>query len=130
MRAWLGSLICLTVGLGFLMSGSPRLNEIDGSFGPVILSSGTIVSGGSLSQSLVREGISNPEAYKIEKALKGYFNPRASRPGDLYEIFKSSAGDFLKLQYWPNRLEYFTVEKSSSGILLAGREKVALRQRL
>ncbi len=91
---------------------------------PVIVSSGTIGVGGSLSDSLGRAGVPPLESAQVERTLKPIFNPRYSKAQDRYEVTKSTSGHLIQMIYWPNSFQYFTVTRSSSGIFAAAPGKV------
>src|SRR5205807_4073021 len=80
----------------------------------VIVSSGTIGEGGSLSDSLGQAGLIPVESAQVERTLRPLFNPRFSKAKDRYEIVRSTAGHFVQMTYWPNSFEFFTVLRSSS----------------
>lgn len=92
------------------------------------VSSGTIGAGGALARSLSQAGLSKPEISKIEIALKPLLNPRSSKASDIYEIFRSSSGRLVRLRYWPNKLDFYTVEHSSTGVLLSSAGQVPLTE--
>src|SRR5258706_14469798 len=59
---------------------TPQTSFIPGPPTPsVILSSGTIGSEGSLSESMRQSGILPLEAVQVERTLRPYFNPKTSR---------------------------------------------------
>jgi len=94
----------------------------------IIISTGTIGTGGSLSDSLGQTGLSAMDISQVERALRPLFNPRYSKPKDVYEVRLSTTGQFHKLTYWPTPFEYFTVARSSSGMMEASASKVALTE--
>jgi murein DD-endopeptidase MepM/ murein hydrolase activator NlpD len=91
----------------------------------VIVSSGTIGEGGSLSDSLGQTGIPPTESAQVQITLKPLFNPRYSKAKDKYEVVRSTTGHFVQLTYWPNSFDYFTVTRSTSGMLSAAKGKVS-----
>jgi murein DD-endopeptidase MepM/ murein hydrolase activator NlpD len=93
----------------------------------VLISSGTIGAGGSLSDSMRRAGVAPQLAAQIERTLRPVFNPRRARPEHVYEIIRSSEGRFEGLLLWPNAFEYYRVE-DASGTLRATHTEVPLRE--
>lgn len=94
----------------------------------LLISTGTIGNGGSLSQSLARSGVIPIESSQVERALKPLFNPRYSRVADRYEVARSTSGHFRRLAYWPSSFEYFVVERSSVGAYSTQHVKVPLKE--
>lgn len=97
---------------------------------PVLVSTGTIGIGGSLSQSLGLAGVLPLESIQVERTLRPLFNPRTSKATDRYEVIRSTTGSFRRLTYWPNSFEYFAVERSSTGVLAARAAKIPLQETL
>jgi len=79
----------------------------------VMLSSGTIGTGGSLSHSLLQSGVPPTEETQLERALKPFVNPRHSKATDRYEIYVSSGLGLSRLTYWPDAFQFYCVERSS-----------------
>lgn len=96
----------------------------------VVVSSGTIGAGGSLSQSLGRAGVRPLEASQVELTIKPFVNPHMSKAKDRYEIARSTTGQFVQLTYWPNSFEFVTVARSASGLMTARAAKLPLTETL
>jgi peptidase M23-like protein/cell shape-determining metallopeptidase Csd3-like protein len=92
----------------------------------VVVSSGTIGEGGSLSDSLGQSGVIPLESAQVERTLRPLFNPRYSKSRDKYEIVRSTAGHFIQMTYWPNSFQFFTVTRSSTGVFAASVGKVGV----
>ncbi len=90
----------------------------------VLYSSGTIGTGGSLSDVLGRAGISPAEASLTQLALKPHVNPKRMKPRDRYEIHQTTTSKLLQLTYWPNNFEFFMVRPSTAGTFIVVAEKV------
>ncbi|MFA5975629.1 MAG: M23 family metallopeptidase [Elusimicrobiota bacterium] len=93
----------------------------------MVVSSGTLRSGGTLANALTVSGLSSQETSMIERSLTPLLKARECQPADRFEIFRNSEGRFVKLQYWPSKkkkLEYFTVDCSSTGVFTAVLMKV------
>src|SRR5262249_34866162 len=94
------------------------------------ISTGTIGMGGSLGKSLDAVGVDAPKSNQIQRTLASVFNPRFARPSDKYELFLSSAGDFVRLRYWPNAFAYYEVVRSTTGDLSAEKIQVPLNDKI
>src|SRR5438552_11023032 len=101
---------------------SPTLPEA------VVISSGTIGVGGSLSDSLGNAGVPPLESAQVERTLKPLFNPRYSKAQDKYEVQMSTTGHLVQMTYWPNSFQYFTVKRSTDGVFSASTAKVNVDQ--
>jgi len=94
----------------------------------VFISTGTIGLEGSLSQSLGKAGVLPLESAQVERTIKPIFNPRLSQARDRYEIIRSTAGHFIKMTYWPNPFQSYTVNRTTAGIFSAATQKAAAAQ--
>ncbi|OQA92211.1 MAG: Murein DD-endopeptidase MepM [Elusimicrobia bacterium ADurb.Bin231] len=82
----------------------------------IIVSSGTVCSGDTLSGIFSQANIIPQDAAGINSALSAQFNPRKIKPDNNYEIFTTTDGGFVKFNYWESPMEYYSVSKTSSGI--------------
>ncbi len=90
----------------------------------ILVSTGAIQRGGSLPQSLAQEGMKKEDVRAILNSFRPAFNLRYSRVGDPYEIYRSTSGEFLKLHYWVDPINYYAVKKSTAGFKLVKSELV------
>jgi murein DD-endopeptidase MepM/ murein hydrolase activator NlpD len=96
----------------------------------VILSTGTIGMGGSLSQAMRQAGVRALEAAQVERVLRPLFDVRRSKQKDRYEIALSTTGYLLQFTYWPNNFQYFTVARTTTGALAASAAVVPAEESL
>ena len=90
----------------------------------LVVSSGTIGTGGTLGQAFERSKMSARDAYASQRALNTVFRVRAAQAHHRYEIWTTTAGAMVRLVYWPNEFEFYSVERSSAGILVPGQGAV------
>lgn len=81
----------------------------------VIISTGTVGVGGSLSDVLHRSGVEDSAIAAIQASLKGMLNLRRIKANDRYEVYRSTSGTLVKLTYWPNSFEHITVLPTPNG---------------
>lgn len=97
---------------------------------PVIVSSGTLAFGDSLSGILIEENISPDESQKVVQTLSTIFNPRKCQPGDSYRLSKSTSNEFLSFEYEDGSLNIYKVKKNTDGNYLVNKERVNLKKSL
>ncbi len=115
------SILKISIGLTLLailllkspIRNSKQKKEKDSS--NILVSTGTIPSGGSLPQILVRQGLKNEEVHAILNSFHPVYNLRYSRVGDPYEIYRSTSGKFVRLHYWVDPINYYAVTASTQG---------------
>jgi murein DD-endopeptidase MepM/ murein hydrolase activator NlpD len=94
----------------------------------IVISTGTISMGGSLYNCLKMENISELEIHNVTNSLASLYNPKKSRGTDRFEIAHTTSNVFLSLKYWTDPVDYYQVEKTSTGVLRASRERVSLQE--
>ncbi|MBI4057449.1 MAG: M23 family metallopeptidase [Elusimicrobia bacterium] len=128
---WLVAVLVMMTGVALWEGGVfPKPGENSSLLPDLVLSSGTIPSGGSVYQSVVKQGLTRQQAYRIDRALGKVFRLSSTQPGDLYEIFRSTMGYFVELRYWPNNLGYFSIKPSSGDQMVVVKEELPLREEL
>lgn len=80
----------------------------------VVLATGTIGIGGTISKALDEAGVSPAEGFKIQQALKPHQSLRAARPQHRYEIHRSTIGTVVRMNYFTNPFEYYQIERAGS----------------
>ncbi len=96
---------------------------------PVDVSAGSIASGESFYSCLINDGLSSYTIYRITEALKPYYDVRICRPGDRYEIVRSTDGYFRAFRFYHNIFIY-AVEKTTSNVFNAGYSKVPMEEKV
>ncbi len=79
----------------------------------------TINPGDTLTESLKDTGISQTASAEIITHLSKVFNPRYCKPGDNYEVSVDTAGQWQRFLYHPHGMDFYAVERSSTGIVAA-----------
>jgi len=113
--------------LPILSGSSEKLPEESIKTSKDIIPLTTIRYGQTVYKSLLSAGISPQTVYLMNQALKPLFNLKRCRPGDSFELKKSS-DDRLIFKYFPNSLEYYIVEESTRGTFSARKEKIHLKR--
>lgn len=94
----------------------------------VVISSGTVSTGDSLYTILTEEGFSSDEVFPLQEALKEVYDPRKFRPGDKYEIVRSTSGIFNCFRYYPSVLRFYVVDKKPDGEFEASSKEIPLEK--
>lgn len=95
----------------------------------VMISSGSVQQGDSLIQIFHREGLPDSEVRAVVGSLKSLLDVRSVRPGQRYELTKSTSGEFVSLRYWSDPFNYYSVEKTTAGGMAASERKVETEDR-
>ncbi len=82
------------------------------------LLSTTIRHGQTIYESLLSADISSQKTYSIIQALKSIFDPKKSKPGDIFRLKEYPDGRLL-FEYFPNSSKYYAVEESEEGVFSA-----------
>lgn len=88
----------------------------------------TIEQGQTLSQNLNETSLSQADKTQIINNLGKIFNFRQCRPGDYYEIEYDTSSTWINFSYHPAGLEYYCLEKSSSGRINNSKKTVSARK--
>jgi len=104
-------------------------NKMDNS---VVLSTGTIVSGDTILARLTALGLTPTERSKITRSLSSIFSFRRVRPGDTFELRRSTDGVVLSFDYYSYPDKVYSVVRSSSseGIMVASQHEVPLEKEM
>lgn len=91
--------------------------------------SGSIKRGSSLAQALSDHGVPSQSVHEITRALRGVFDFRRSRPGDLFSLVESADGEILSFEYRYGRETAYRIERTDAGDLQASQEEVPTEAR-
>jgi len=94
----------------------------------VVISSGTIGTGGTIGQAFEQARVSPTEAFAAQQALNKQFSVRHARPEHRYEIHRSTSNTFVRFIYWPNSFESYVVVRSTTGGFVATHEEVTVTE--
>lgn len=92
-----------------------------------LLLSTTIRHGETIYESLLSTDISSQKIHLIVQTLQSIFNPKKSKPGDILKLKEYPDGR-LFFEYFPNSLEYYTVEESEEGIFSACKKEIPVHK--
>ena len=81
----------------------------------VVISSGTIGEGGSLSHSMSQAGVNALVTSQVERALKPLFNPHSSKPTDHFLIERSTSGQSHRIAILAHSVRIFTIDRRATG---------------
>ncbi|MFH1784657.1 MAG: M23 family metallopeptidase [bacterium] len=96
----------------------------------VAVSTGTVSSGDSLYTILTENGFSSEEILSFQNTMKEVYDPRKFKPGDTYEIVRSTSGVFSCFRYYPSVLKFHVVEKNKDGGYNAYSREHSLEKRI
>ncbi|MEK6544806.1 MAG: peptidoglycan DD-metalloendopeptidase family protein [Elusimicrobiota bacterium] len=95
----------------------------------VVVTSGMLKKNSFLYDELRAEGLAPVLADEVTRAMRPIFDPRRVRPGDRYEIWRSSAGMFVEFRYWMSPVKYMVVT-GAEGAMKATGYKVELQDQV
>ena len=88
----------------------------------------TLSSGDVLSECLTENGVPETIANYVIKTFSETFNPHLCRAGDRYEIGRLRNNEFVYFRYWPNPLEFYSIQKISADSYTLKKEKLELKR--
>jgi murein DD-endopeptidase MepM/ murein hydrolase activator NlpD len=157
-RIWgvlgLVSLLCLSVGAGFVLSRSfsaappadstePAVAEAPATPSPsgdpeaapakeplvLIVTEGEIARGQTLASSMGWNRVSASTVHVIATEMAPVFDFRYARPGDRYRLTQDENGDVVDFRYTRSPLEHYTMERDGEGYTVARHEPDLVRRR-
>ncbi len=99
-------------------------------FPPSEILSGSIERGSSLGKALSEHGVPSQSVYEITRALRGVFDFRRSRPGDLFSLVEGADGEILSFEYRHGRETAYRIERTDTGDLHASQQEVPAEVRI
>ncbi|MFC1501063.1 peptidoglycan DD-metalloendopeptidase family protein [Elusimicrobiota bacterium] len=86
--------------------------------------------GDTLSVTMHDMGVSYNTINEISENLKKVFNPKKIRANDSYEIMVDTSSNWKYFKYFPGGLEYYEVEKSTTGIIKSAKKKRKIENKI
>jgi murein DD-endopeptidase MepM/ murein hydrolase activator NlpD len=106
------ALLLLTAVAAFMASCGNRT-------APPKLTQGELSPGDTLAASLSETDLSPAAAAEITKNLQKVFNTKYCMPGDSYDVFITTRGDWAGFRYNTQGFDYYLLEKNGSGNITA-----------
>src|SRR5687768_17452483 len=102
------TLIFAAVAAFVLLAGGLFLRGRGPSTPPVIepditVSTGTVTANSTLGAALLKEGLTDPEIFRLSKSLRPIVRLRSIPAGAAYEVHRSSIGALVLFRYWMSR---------------------------
>lgn len=119
--------VCIVL---LLLVSVPRRGMVRSVEPSVVVSTGTVKRGDTLSAVLGREHFDNDLSYRVSQSIKRYIKMNHIRPGDRYEVGRSTVGEFRHFRYQNSPLEYIFVNISTLGYVTSERVAVPTRQEI
>jgi murein DD-endopeptidase MepM/ murein hydrolase activator NlpD len=121
--------VLMISGLWILLKAySPEISEKETHSEKLLVC--TLTHGDTLYDCLQRHGLSPSEILRLTSSLKTIFNPERCRPGDKFELLRTSDGEIISFKYYASPTEFYHIQKDEDGGYLASKEKIHLEKRI